>query len=329
MLGQPISMLIPQVVGFRLTGELPSGHHRHRPGAHDHRAAAQARRGRQVRRVPRRRRRPRSRWPTGPRSATCRPEFGSTCAIFPIDAARRWSTCTLTGRPAQQLDLVEKYAKEQGLWHDPSRGAAVLRGAHPRPVHRRAVASRAPSARRTGSSWPTPRPPSATRCPATSGADGNGCASRPPTRSSRRRTPGPTHEVKVTLEDGTETTLDHGHVVIAAITSCTNTSNPLGDDRRRTAGQEGGRAGPEPQALGEDHPRARLQGRHGLLRARRAGALPRQARLQPGRLRLHHLHRQLRAAAARDQPGGQRQRPGRGRPCCPATGTSRAGSTRT
>ena len=63
-------MLIPRVVGFKLTGELPAGRHRHRPRAHHHRDAAQARRGRQVRRVLRRGRRPPSRWPTGPPSAT-------------------------------------------------------------------------------------------------------------------------------------------------------------------------------------------------------------------------------------------------------------------
>ena len=51
MLGQPVSMLIPRVVGFKLTGELPGRHHRHRPRAHHHRDAAQARRRRQVRRV--------------------------------------------------------------------------------------------------------------------------------------------------------------------------------------------------------------------------------------------------------------------------------------
>ena len=50
MLGQPLSMLLPPVVGLRLSGELPGGHHRHRPGAHHHRAAAPPRRGRQVRR---------------------------------------------------------------------------------------------------------------------------------------------------------------------------------------------------------------------------------------------------------------------------------------
>ena len=56
MLGQPVSMLIPRVVGFKLAGELPGRRDRHRPGAHHHRDAAQARRRRQVRRVLRRRR---------------------------------------------------------------------------------------------------------------------------------------------------------------------------------------------------------------------------------------------------------------------------------
>src|SRR4029078_10793483 len=51
------------------------------------------------------------------------PEFGSTCAIFPIDEVTL-DYLTLTGRPAEQVALVEAYAKEQGLWHDPSREAA-------------------------------------------------------------------------------------------------------------------------------------------------------------------------------------------------------------
>ena len=48
------------------------------------------------------------------------PEFGSTCAIFPIDELTL-DYLRLTGRPAQQVELVETYAKEQGLWHDPAR----------------------------------------------------------------------------------------------------------------------------------------------------------------------------------------------------------------
>ena len=70
MLGQPVSMLIPRVVGFKLTGELPEGSTATDLVLVDHRDAAQARRGRQVRRVLRPGRRRRCRWPTGPRSAT-------------------------------------------------------------------------------------------------------------------------------------------------------------------------------------------------------------------------------------------------------------------
>ena len=70
MLGQPVSMLIPRVVGFKLTGELPEGSTATDLVLTDHRDAAQARRGRQVRRVLRPRRRRACRWPTGPRSAT-------------------------------------------------------------------------------------------------------------------------------------------------------------------------------------------------------------------------------------------------------------------
>ena len=104
---------------------------------------------------------------------------------------------------------------------------------------------------------------------------------------------------------------------------------PVGHDRRGAAGQEGRRGGAGAQAVGEDHAGARLQGRHGLLRAGRPDAVPGEARLQPGRLRLHHLHRQLRSAAGGDQRRGRRERP-RGRlGAVRATGTSRAGSTRT
>ena len=65
--------------------------------------------------------------------------------------------------------------------------------------------------------------------------------------------------------------------------------------------------GPDPQAVGQDHAGARLQGRHRLLRAGRPHPVPGQARLQPRRLRLHHLHRQLRPAAGGGLRGGQRR----------------------
>ena len=316
MLGQPISMLIPKVVGFRLSGELPSG-----ATATDlvltitellrkHGVVGKFVEfyGEGVAAVP-----VANRATIGNMS----PEFGSTCAIFPIDA-NTLDYLKLTGRPASSSPWSRRTPRSRasgttrGARHD-----AVLRGAQPRPVHRGPVDRRARSARRTGSRWPTPRRPSATPCRTTSpegqpgqrpgrhvpglGPGGRGrryqaVASRSRSRSKTAR----------------ETSVDHGSVVIAAITSCTNTSNPSVMVGAALLAKNAVEQGPEPQALGEDLAGAGLQGGHGLLRAGRPGALPGQARLQPGRLRLHHLHRQLRPAAARDQRGGERDRPGRG-----------------
>src|SRR6266581_1994216 len=118
MLGQPISMLIPKVVGFRLTGELPDG-----TTATDlvltitellrkHGVVGKfvEFHGDGVTSVP-----VANRATIGNMS----PEFGSTCAIFPIDQ-NTLDYLRLTGRPASQVELVEAYAKEQGLWHDPA-----------------------------------------------------------------------------------------------------------------------------------------------------------------------------------------------------------------
>src|SRR5689334_7264538 len=119
MLGQPVSMLIPKVVGFKLTGSVPAG-----ATATDvvltitqllrkHGVVGKFVEfyGEGVAAVPLA-----NRATIGNMS----PEFGSTCAIFPIDDATI-EYLRLTGRPETQLDLVEKYAKAQGLWHDPAR----------------------------------------------------------------------------------------------------------------------------------------------------------------------------------------------------------------
>src|SRR6266550_3901362 len=121
MLGQPISMLIPKVVGFKLTGELPDG-----STATDlvltitellrkHGVVGKFVEfyGEGVASVP-----VANRATIGNMS----PEFGSTCAIFPIDA-ETLTYLRLTGRSAERVALVEAYAKEQGLWHDPGRSA--------------------------------------------------------------------------------------------------------------------------------------------------------------------------------------------------------------
>ena len=259
MLGQPVSMLMPKVVGFKLSGELPEGStatdlvltvtellRRHGvvgkfvefygPG---------------VGNVP-----VENRATIGNMS----PEYGSTCAIFPIDA-ETLRYLTFTGRPPELVALVEAYAKEQGLWHDPEAeprysetaeldlGTVVPSLAGPRRPQdrvalsdarrgfRAALADMAPAAapepaqrpdgpdEASAESFPASDPPAAM---AGTAAHENhdpapaGWFEPDPTGASGR----PGNRVPVTLEDGTRFDLDHGHVVIAAITSCTNTSNP-------------------------------------------------------------------------------------------------------
>jgi aconitate hydratase len=175
------------------------------------------------------------------------PEFGSTCAIFPIDQ-ETVRYLTLTGRPAEQLALVEAYAKEQGLWHDPHREATyseyleldlstvVPSIAGPkRPQDRISLTDAKPAFRRAlvGYTCATECPVDeagaesfpASDAPAVSG--GNGAevpykATSPAADASgRASSPTPVRPSK-----GAGYEIDHGAVVIASITSCTNTSNP-------------------------------------------------------------------------------------------------------
>ena len=88
--------------------------------------------------------------------------------------------------------------------------------------------------------------------------------------------------------------------MIAAITSCTNTSNPSVMLGAALLAKQRRREGPDLQAVGEDHDGAGLAGGHRLLRQGRPVAVPGEARLLPGRLRLHHVHRQHRPAARGD-----------------------------
>ena len=167
MLGQPVSMLIPRVVGFKLTGELPDG-----ATATDlvltitemlreHGVVGKFVEfyGAGVSAVPLA-----NRATIGNMS----PEFGSTAAMFPIDE-ETITYLELTGRSTEQVALVEAYAKEQGLWHDPSREPSFseyleLDLATIVPQHRRAR-----SGRRTASPSPRPSRPSARRCHLRSG----------------------------------------------------------------------------------------------------------------------------------------------------------------
>jgi aconitate hydratase len=213
MLGQPVSMLIPRVVGFQLTGSLPEG-----STATDlvltvtemlrkHGVVGKFVEfyGEGVAAVPLA-----NRATIGNMS----PEYGSTCAIFPVDE-ETLRYLEMTGRPAERIALVEAYAKEQGLWHDPSHepdysekltldlSSVVPSLAGPARPQDRVRLDSAQSAYRSSVVKVLGR--------SDGKSDGDGAVSSP---------------VPVTLGDGTEFDLDNGHVVIAAITSCTNTSNP-------------------------------------------------------------------------------------------------------
>ena len=248
MLGQPMSMLIPQVLGFKLTGVLPEGATAtdlvltvtemlrergvvgkfvefHGPGLAGLPLADRATIG------------------------NMSPEFGSTCAIFPIDA-ETLRYLEFTGRPPTQIALVEAYAKEQGLWHDetseeatfsdhigldlsevvpsiagPKRPQDRVSLTESKAEFRMALDGLLPDDGDSGEddalagSFPA-SDPVATHVANGAGHEPHGETGGTQVAERREaRTP-------VTLQDGTETELDHGHVVIAAITSCTNTSNP-------------------------------------------------------------------------------------------------------
>jgi len=246
MLGQPVSMLIPRVVGFKLSGAMPEGAtatdlvltitemlRKHKvvgkfvefygPGVSQVPLANRATIG------------------------NMSPEYGSTIAIFPIDG-KTIDYLKLTGRSEQQVALVETYAREQGLWHDDDRepryseyleldlATVVPSIAGPKRPQDRVVLAHAKQGFRealadyveeeedgydeeVAESFPASDVPSRghgdSTAPHEYGEHGDGDGAGRPSAT-----------VPVTLSDGTSFEVDHGAVVIAAITSCTNTSNP-------------------------------------------------------------------------------------------------------
>ena len=116
MLGQPMSMLIPQVIGFKLTGELPEG-----ATATDLvlTVTEMLRKNGVVGKFVEFYGAGLAKLPLADRATigNMSPEFGSTCAIFPIDA-ETLRYLEFSGRPKELIELVEAYASEQGLWHD-------------------------------------------------------------------------------------------------------------------------------------------------------------------------------------------------------------------
>jgi aconitate hydratase len=248
MLGQPVSMLIPRVVGFKLSGERPAG-----VTATDvvltvtemlrkHGVVGKFVEfyGEGVSEVPLA-----NRATLGNMS----PEFGSTAAIFPIDDVTI-DYLRMTGRSDEQLALIETYAKEQGMWHDPKwepkfseyieldLSDVVPSIAGPkRPQDRIALGDAKNAFRKDIHNYVEENHPAAhtkldeaveesfpASDPAVLSFADNGTTD---VVSAAVGAEGrPTKPMKVKSDERGEFVLDHGAVVIAAITSCTNTSNP-------------------------------------------------------------------------------------------------------
>ena len=335
MLGQPVSMLIPRVVGFKLSGELPEGSTATdlvltiTEMLREHGVVGKFVEfyGEGV-----------SALPLANRATigNMSPEFGSTIAVFPIDD-QTVDYLRLTGRSEEQLALVEAYAKEQGLWHDPSAepryserleldlSTVVPSLAGPkRPQDRVEVSvakdsfraaladyvdegdSDPDDAEATGYDEAVEESFPASDSPSHEGGNGKPVHADAPHDAGR-----PTKKTKVSL-DGQEVEIDHGAVVIAAITSCTNTSNPsvmIGAALLAKKAVEKGLTR-KPWVKTSLAPGSKVVSDY--YEPLRPDAVPRQARLQPRRLRLHDLHRQLRPAHPRGVGGRQRGRP-RGR----------------
>ena len=277
MLGQPIPMLIPEVIGFHLSGKMPEGATAtdlvltvtqmlrkkgvvgkfvefFGPGLTSLTVEDQA------------------------TIANMAPEYGATCGYFPVSKATI-DYLTATGRDKARVALVEAYAKAQGLWHeedadpvfsdftlDLDLGEVLPSLAGPKRPQDRVLLSDA----------------AAKFVEALGGEFGK------------------TGEHARTPVAGSNFDVGDGDVVIAAITSCTNTSNPSVLIAAGLLREKGGREGVEGQAVGEDLAGARIAGGHRLSDQGRPDQVPRRPGLQSGRLWLHDLHWQFRTAAAAD-----------------------------
>ena len=304
MLGQPVSMLIPEVVGFKLTGKLNEG-----VTATDlvltatQMLRAKGVVGRFVEYF-------------GPGLASLSladratlanmaPEYGATCGFFGIDD-KTLDYLRLTGREEDQIALVEAYAKEQGFWLDPDGADPIFTDTLELDMaHASSPRSPAPSARRTRSRCPT-----STTCSTTSSptiykqgrADARAGRGQGPRHRRRRRGDRRDHQL-------------HQHLQPRACWS-----PPASSPRRPTSWASSPSRGSRPASRRDRRSSPTIS-----IKAGPAGA-SRRDRLQPGRLWLHHLHRQFGPAGRADQQGDQRQQHRRRLRCSRATATSRAAS---
>ena len=293
MLGQPSSMLIPPVLGVKLSGRLPAGTtatdlvltiterlRKHGvvgkfvefygPGLEHLTLADRATLGNMC------------------------PEYGATIAIFPIDAMTL-DYLRLSGREASRVELVEAYAQSAGLLPRAGQRRSRLFGNDRARFGRRRAESGRPEAS-AGS-----RAAEVGQAGLRAGAARNDDGEVRPAAAAERRSLRPP-----------EAAIDHGSVVIAAITSCTNTSNPSVMIGAGLVARKAVEKGLTRQAVGQDQPGPRLEGRHRLPEGGRPRRLSRSARLQSRRLRLHDLHRQQRSAVRRGVGGDRRAPAGRG-----------------
>jgi aconitate hydratase len=243
MLGQPVSMLIPQVVGFKLTGELPDG-----STATDLvlTVTQMLRQRGVVGKFVEFFGEGLERLPLADRATigNMAPEYGATCGIFPVDS-ETLRYLEFSGRPPERVELVEAYCREQGLFHDADSeeasysemlaldlGEVVPSLAGPKRPQDRVPLSGAAADFRVALDEVVPAEPE----PGTyEEADAESFpASDPPAPApganggDAGRTAAPAGggtDAAAAVAEGREG-LDHGAVVIAAITSCTNTSNP-------------------------------------------------------------------------------------------------------
>ncbi len=265
MLGQPVSMLLPPVVGFKLHGKLPEGctatdlvltitQMLRKKGVvgkfvefYGSGLSALSLADRAT-------------------VANMAPEYGATMGFFPVDD-ETLAYLRFSNRPADLIALVEAYTKEQGLFRT---------DATPDPLYTDSIELDLASV--TPSMAGPKRPQDRVELPAVS-------------RNFHEAFPGPKKSAPAHI-DGAATQCRkrrRGHRRHHQLHQYLESFRHAG---RRPARQESRRARPESEAVGQDQPRPRLQGGDGLLPRSRPPALSRSPQFPPRRFRLHHLHRQ-------------------------------------
>ena len=283
MLGQPVSMLIPEVVGFKLTGKLAEGITAtdlvltvtqmlrargvvgrfvefYGPGLAAMTLADRA------------------------TIANMAPEYGATCGFFPVDE-RTIDYMRLTGRDDETIALVEAYAKAQGMWRHADSPDPIFTD-----TLELAMDSVVPS-------LAGPKRPQDKVILTQVDDVFNGELASVYKKDAA---------VRVAV-DGKDHDIGDGDVVIAAITSCTNTSNPSVLVAAGLVARKARALGLTPKPWVKTSLAPRIAGRDRLSRQGGADRGSERDGVQPRRLWLHHLHRQFRPARAADLQGDQRE----------------------